>query len=151
MGHARVFVVSTLPDQQVSFALPLLRAQLPELDLHRLRQFAFRLGEAGGPRRAGMLGVWRQGREFPCGIVCYRVLEDLAAGEVLLAEHFVAMDLLDPDAVMAALIAEVEALALRMGCAGVRSIVHGPTRTVMARLLAAGYQAEGLLMSKQIS
>ena len=63
---------------------------------------------------------------------------DLTLSKVLVAGHFVAVDLLDPGAVLAALVEELDKLAKRLGCAAVRSLVHGGTPDPAESLDAAG-------------
>jgi hypothetical protein len=106
-----------------------------------------------GPRRGGQCGIVaarREGRQFPCGLFCYRVEEDLKLGKVLIADHFVAVDLLEPAAVLAALVEELDGLAKRLGCRAMRSLVHGGAPDVEGGLYAAGHRPEGasLLLKK---
>ena len=106
-----------------------------------------------GPRRGGQCGIVaarREGRAFPCGLFCYRVEEDLKLGKVLIADHFVAVDLLEPAAVLAALVQELDGLAKRLGCRAMRSLVHGGAPDVEGGLYAAGHRPEGasLLLKK---
>ncbi|MDR3539143.1 MAG: hypothetical protein P4L71_21795 [Acetobacteraceae bacterium] len=105
------------------------------------------------PRRAGSAGIvaaQRVGRDYPCGLFCYRVDQDLQCGKVLMAEHFVAVDLLDPTAVLDALVAELEGLAQSLGCGAVRSVVHGGEVGVTGGLAAAGLSPEGQLLQKSL-
>jgi hypothetical protein len=69
---------------------------------------------------------------------------------VLIADHFVAVDLLDPAAVLAAVVEELDSLARRLGCQAVRSLVHGGVPNVEGGLFAAGHRPEGvsLLLKK---
>ena len=93
-------IVRSLPPDQVLAVYPLVREVVPELDAGAWVRFARVLLS---PKRAGQGGIvaaWRPGRSFPCGLVCYRVENDLLRGRVLVAEHFVAVDLLDPQAVL---------------------------------------------------
>ena len=54
--------------------------------------------------QCGIVAASRKGRTFPSGLFCYRVEDDLTLGRVIVADHFVAVDLLDPGAVLAALV-----------------------------------------------
>jgi hypothetical protein len=62
---------------------------------------------------------------------------------VLIADHFVAVDLLDPAAILVALVEELDDLAKQLGCQAVRSVVHGGERDVADGLHAAGHRLEG--------
>ena len=90
--------------------------------------------------------VRREGRTFPCGLFCYRVADDLELGKVLTADHFVAVDLLDPCAVLGALVEELDILGKRLGCQAVRSLVHGGVHggapPVAYGLYVAGHRPE---------
>jgi hypothetical protein len=68
----------------------------------------------------------------------------------LIADHFVAVDLLEPGAVLGALVEELDCLAKRLGCQAVRSLVHGGAPAVAGGLYAAGHRPEGasLLLKK---
>jgi hypothetical protein len=129
---------------------PLVREAVPSLDLPAWLRFARQLTD---PRRAGQCGIVaarRGGRAFPCGLFCYRVEDDLKLGKVLTADHFVAVDLLDPAGVLAALVEELDGLAKRLGCHAVRSLVHGGVPHVEGGLSAAGHEPEdaSLLLKK---
>ena len=78
--------------------------------------------------------------------------DDLKLGKVLIADHFVAVDLLDPAAVLAALVEELDGLAKRLGCQAVRSLVHGGAPDIEGGLYAAGHRPEGAsLLLKKLS
>lgn len=129
---------------------PLLREAVPGLTLPAWLRFARRVA---GPRRAGQSGIMvvRRGpRPMPCGLFIWRRDEDLEHGAVLVAEHLVAIDLLDPEPVMAALVVELEALAQRLGCGGVRTMVIHPDAPITASLLAAGHTKEGAALWKRV-
>src|SRR6185437_5625572 len=98
------FIAEELMRDQVRSVYPLIREAVPAIDLPSWLRFAQQLT---APRRGGQCGiiaVRRGGRAFPSGLFCYRVEGDLKLGKVLIAEHFVAIDLLDSGAVLAALV-----------------------------------------------
>lgn len=144
------FTVRPLAPDEILSVFPLIREAMPEVDLAAWTNFARRLT---GRRlnSAGIIAAWREGRSFPCGLFCYRVDKTLAQGKVLIAEYFVAIDLLDPKAVLAALVEELEALGQRLGCAAVRSVVHGGEREVAGGLVAAGHAPEASLLLKALA
>jgi hypothetical protein len=144
------FIIEVLSRDQIRSVYPLVREAFPPLDLSTWLRFARQLT---GPRRAGQCGIVaarREGRAFPCGLFCYRVEDDLKLGKVLVADHFVAIDLLDPAAVLVALVEQLDGLAKRQGCQAVRSLVHGGAPEIEGGLYAAGHQLEGasLLLKK---
>jgi hypothetical protein len=135
------FIIDLLSRGQIRSVYPLIREAVPMIDLPTWLRFARQLT---GPRRAGQCGIiaaWREGRIFPSGLFCYRVENDLKLGKVLTADHFVAVDLLDPGAVLAALVEELDILAKRLGCQAVRSLVHGGA--IAGGLHAAGHRPDG--------
>ena len=80
---------------------------------------------------------------FPCGLFCYRVEDDLELGKVLIADHFVTVDLLDPASVLVALVEKLDDLAKRLGCQAVRSVVHDGASGVAEEFHAAGHRPDG--------
>ena len=144
------FIIESLAADQIRAVYPLVREAFPPLDLASWLRFARQLT---GPRRKGQSGIMaarREARVFPCGLFCYRVEEDLERGRVLVAEHFVALDLLEPQAVLNALVAELEALGTRLGCTAVRSLVHRPEQQIAGGLSAAGHARDGELLVKDL-
>ena len=137
------FVVEVLSRDQIRAVYPLVREAVPTLDLSNWLRFARQLTGSRRGASCGIVAARREGRAYPCGLFCYRVEDDLKLGKVLVADHFVAVDLLDPGAVLAALVQELDVLAKRLGCAAVRSLVHGGTPDIADSLGAAGHQPEG--------
>jgi hypothetical protein len=143
------FTVRALAPDEIRSAFPLIREAMPAIDLNAWTDFGRRLtGRRHG--NAGIMAAWREGRPFPCGLFCYRVGNILGQGRVLIAEYFVAIDLLDPKGVLDALVAELDALGQRLGCAAVRSVVHGSERDLAGGLVAAGHAPEASLLLKAL-
>lgn len=144
------FIVQPLAPDELRSVYPLIREAMPSIGLDAWLAFARPLtGRRALP--AGILAARRAGRAFPCGLVCYRVNCHLSIGRLLIAEHFVAVDLLDPQAVLAALVAELDQLGERLGCDAVRSVVHRGETAVASRLYAAGHAAEAALTLKPLA
>lgn len=144
------FIVHALPPDQLLAVYPLIRESTPSLEPGTWLRFGRQLLNGKRAGQGGIVAAWRQGRSFPCGLFCYRVDNDLLRGKVLVAEHFVAVDLLDPQAVLKALVEELDALALRVGCKAVRSVVHGGNDHVHSGLSAAGHEPEASLLLKPV-
>lgn len=144
------FTVRALAPDEIRSVYPLIREAMPAVDLAVWADFARRLT---GRRLAntGIMAAWREGRPFPCGLFCYRVDKTLGQGKVLIAEYFVAVDLLDPKGVLKALVAELDALGHRLGCNAVRSVVLGGEMTVAGGLAAAGHTPEASLLLKDLA
>ncbi|HET8997039.1 MAG TPA: hypothetical protein VFN42_10275 [Acetobacteraceae bacterium] len=144
------FIVRALPSDQLPAVYPLVREFAPSLEAASWLRFARQLVNGKRPGQGGIVGAWRLGRSFPCGLFCYRVDNDLMRGKILVAEHFVAVDLLDPQAVLSALVEELDSLAARLGCRAVRSVVHGGNDHVHSGLAAAGHEPEASLLLKPV-
>ena len=142
--------IELLAPDQLRSAYPLIREALPSLDLAGWLRFTRQTAAARRAGRAGVVAARRIGRPYPCGLFCYRVDQDLEKGRVLIAEHFVAVDLLEPAAVLAALVAELDRLGARLGCNAVRSIVHGTAVEVSGGLTKAGHIAAGTFLCKPL-
>ncbi|HEY1932083.1 MAG TPA: hypothetical protein VGG99_08730 [Acetobacteraceae bacterium] len=143
------FIVQPLTRDELRAVYPLIREAMPSIGLTAWLAFARPLlGRRA--TQTGIIAARRAGRAFPCGLFCYRVDSDLANGRMLIAEHFVAVDLLDPKAVLAALVAELDALGQRLGCDAVRSVVHAQEPTIAGGLVAAGHAPEASLMLKPL-
>lgn len=146
------FVIETLGREQLAAVYPLVREAVPSLSLTAWLRFARPLTGSRRGTHCGIVAARREGRSFPCGLFCFRVDHDLALGRVLVADHFVAVDLLDPGAVLTALVEELDRLAHRLECRAVRSLVHGGIRDVADSLDAAGHRPEDAsLLLKRLS
>jgi hypothetical protein len=145
------FVVEVLSRGQVRSVYPLVREAFPALDLAAWLRFARPFTSPRRGAQCGIVAARRRSRAFPCGLFCYRVEDDLKFSKVLIADYFVAVDLLDPASVLAVLLGELDGLAKRLGCQAVRSLVHGATSDLKGGLHAAGHHPEdALLLLKKV-
>jgi hypothetical protein len=144
------FIIEVLSRDQIRSVYPLVREAVPTLDLATWLRFARHLTSPRRPGQCGIVAARRETRLFPSGLFCYRVDDDLKLGKVLVADHFVAVDLLDPAAVLAALVEELDSLGKRLACQAVRSLVHGGARELEGGLYAAGHRPDNasLLLKK---
>jgi hypothetical protein len=144
------FIIEVLSRDQIRSVYPLVREAVPTLDLPTWLRFARQLTSSRRLGQCGIVAARREGRLFPCGLFCYRVEDDLKLGKVLVADHFVAVDLLDPAAVLTALVEELDCLGKRLGCQAVRSLVHGGAPELEGGLYAAGHRPDSasLLLKK---
>ena len=143
------FTVEPLSREQIRTVYPLIREAIPGLSLDAWLRFA---RAATGKRRSPLAGVIvarRTGHDFPGGLFCYRVERDPALDKVLIAEHFVAVDLLHPQEILAALARELDEVARRLGCKAVRSMVRRPD--IEGGLILAGHASEGSLLGKVLT
>ena len=139
-----------LPPEQASAVFPLLREAIPGLDLRAWLRFARRAADPKRAGREGIIVVVRAPRTMPCGLFVYRKEEELGHGNVLVAEHFVAVDLLDAEPVMQALITELDLVAKRLGCGAIRAMVLNPSSSTASQLASAGHRPGGSALWKDV-
>jgi hypothetical protein len=135
---------------EARLVFPLIRELVPGLGLKDWMQFA---RYATNPRRAeenGIVAVTRHGRAMPCGLFLYRRERQLSGKAVLVAEHFVALDVLDAQPVLDALVEELDALARRLSCDATRVLVPGEASLLRAGLQAAGHATTGVTLGKAV-
>lgn len=144
------FTCENLTPDQAATVFPLLREAIPGLTLEAWLRHARRLAHPSRAAQSGVMAVRRDARPMPCGLFIYHRTADLEHGAVLVAEHMVAVDLLDPEAVMQALVHELELLAQRLGCSGIRTMMIGKDAPIAGRLLAAGHARTGASMFKPV-
>jgi len=127
------FDVRRLAAEDARVAYPLLRSAEQAVPLEAWLGFV-RRAVRPGTARTGIMIATRTGHRFPSGLFCYRHHADLLLGNLVTADYFVAIDILDPAPVVGAMVRALELLGERLGCDAVRSIVH--TRAdLMARIL----------------
>ena len=139
-----------VPPDQVRTVYPLARETVPGLDLKTWVAFAQRITHPRRGTQSGIIAVSRRGRGLPCGMFLYRCEKQLPAGALLVAEHFVALDVLDPEPVVQALIAELDSLAERLGCSGIRVLVPGDDSLLREGLQAAGHRPRAVALGKPV-
>jgi hypothetical protein len=139
-----------LSPDQASTVFPLVREALPGLDLRAWLRFARRVASPRRAAREGIIVVVRKPRRMPCGLFVYHKEHELGHGPVLVAEHFVAIDLLDSEPVMAALVDELDALAHRLGCTAIRAMVMSQSSQLAGRLHDAGHRPAGEALWKDV-
>ncbi len=140
--------ITPLAATEIDIAFPLAREAVPGLDAASWRVHARAALSAARQGRGGIMVARRAGRPHPCGLVCYRRERELGRGAVLTASHFVALDILDPSPVLAALVAALETLAGELGCGAVRATVAPGNREVGVVLAAAGHLPDGETLRK---
>lgn len=149
-ARSTAFSCENLSPDQVGTVFPLLREAIPGLSLQTWLRHAKRLAHPSRARQSGIMAVRRHPRPLPCGLFIYRRTLDLKHGSVLVAEHMVAIDLLDPEPVMQVLVQELDALAQRLGCGGIRTMVIGADAPFASRLRAAGHAHTGATLWKAL-
>lgn len=150
LASMSAFTCNNLLPNEVNTVYPLVREVVPTLDLKTWNRIAKRLANPRRADQAGIRVVLRSPRQMPCGLFLYRREHDLAHGPILIAEHMVAVDVLDPQSVMSALVTELDALAGRLGCSAIRTMVLGQASLAASGLYAAGHRPEGATLWKPL-
>ncbi|HLY55308.1 MAG TPA: hypothetical protein VKS60_07105 [Stellaceae bacterium] len=127
-------------------AYPLIRSALPDLSPARWIAYARRA------QRSSTNGIMvvRGARPFPVGLFCYRVERDLAQGRVLMAHHFVALELREASPITAALVKGLDRLARDLGCDAIHSVLHGPEDAMAACFEGAGHHRAASVYAKTL-
>lgn len=115
----RKFVVEALSRTAVLNAYPLVHLAVPTLDLPAWRRFARLALDRRRGSLAGILVAKRAARRHICGLVCYRREPDLILGQVIRARNLIAIDILDTQSIILALISNLRSLARANGCSSV--------------------------------
>ncbi len=150
MASMSGFTCKNLSPDEVHIVYPLVRELVPTLDLKGWTRISKRLANPKRAEQGGIRVVLRSPRPLPCGLFLYRREHDLARGPILIAEHMVAVDVLDPQSVMSALVSDLELLAERLGCSAIRTMVLEQASLAASGLYAAGHRPEGATLWKPI-
>ena len=142
--------IHPLAANQLPLVYPLVRAVMPSVTLDSWLRYGRGLIGARQQGQSGVVACTRRGRALPCGMFCWRRERDPEKGEVMVAEHFVALDILDPRPVHEKLMAELERMGRAQGCAAIRSAIHNHSSGLQAAFLAAGHRPTGALLSKDL-
>jgi hypothetical protein len=151
----RIFAVRALRESELPQAFPLVHALIPRLRLEAWVRYARALGEVDGARAGVMSAFDEQG--YICGLFCYRMETGLEHGPKLLIEHACALDIIDRQGAIDALLGVVDDLARALFCAQidvhldqaqvVLSVPHGP---FISALRARGAILNGIRLSKPV-
>jgi hypothetical protein len=127
---------------------PIMRAVDPELKLSAWLTYARRMTRVKTGARTGIMVARRRGHKLPCGAVHYRLDRNMRYGQMLTAEHFIAIDLLYPHAVLSALFEALDGIAMACGCKAMRSILHDSGTDLLDKLRVAGHRRDGMTLTK---
>ncbi len=144
-----------LTPERVAQAFPLIQTALPAVTLEEWRDFALPLANPAGQSASGVVTVISE-QDFIVGLCCYRVEKSLHHGAVLMADPFVALDLLDLKAVASALADAIESLAREWHCTAIHTSLpatgaKGAENWLVRNLRSRGHQVESLRMCKLLA
>lgn len=126
----RTFTAKTLSADQAAQAFPLIQTIVPSISLEHWSDFVRLVNRPQAPqaRQAGIMTVQSE-RGYIHGLFCYTVGVDLRHGPVLSIENFVALDLVERELAVKALVNAMEKMAHRLDCRAIH--VHLPDELVL--------------------
>ncbi len=144
-----------LTPERVAQAFPLIQTALPSVTLEEWRDFALPLASPAGQATSGVVTVLSE-QDFIVGLCCYRVEKNLHHGAVLMADPFLALDLLGLKAVACALADAIESLAREWHCTAIHTSlpatgVKGAENWLVRNLRSRGHRVESLRMCKLLA
>jgi hypothetical protein len=142
------FVVEPLKRSQLRAVYPLVQHAGVSIDLKTWLRYARPLAEPHPNARRGAITVRRVQAKLPCGLFCYAREPDLVHGNVLRAEHFVALDIVNPDEALAALLDGLDFLSTQLGIRTVRAVVGPGEEAVTAVMRGAGLSTDAQIFTK---
>lgn len=119
------FSIEPISANQIDPCYAIVRIALPWIDLRRWRM-SVRHTLAAHPSRRGAITVRRRGRQFPCGVACYRCETDLEHGWIMMVRPLAAIDPLDNAPLLAALAHRLNEIAREAGCKAIRVVAQDP-------------------------
>ena len=87
---------------------------------------------------------------YICGVLAYRLDQDLRAGAILAVHLFTAVDLVNSLRTVRALLDAAEMRALELGCAGVQVRLYNEQAGLASRSRSLGLSSEAGLFWKKI-
>lgn len=142
------FVVTPLRRGQIRSVYPLIRHGGANIDLKTWVRYARPLADAAPGSRRGAITVRRVESKHPCGLFCYAREPDLVHGDVLRAEHFVALDIVNPAEALMALLDGLDYLSSTLGIRIIRAVVKPGDDDVSALMRKAGLSTDATIFSK---
>jgi hypothetical protein len=126
----RTFTAKTLTGDQSAQAFPVIQTIVPSITLEHWNDFVHLLthDDACQGRQAGIMTVQSE-RGYIHGLFCYTVGVDIHHGPVLSIENFVALDLVERELAIKALVNAMEKIAHRLDCHAIH--VHLPDELVL--------------------
>ena len=135
-------IVERLKPKHIRAVYPLMRLADPSISFARWLQYAGGLsGRDRAPR--GVLIAKRRSHLHPAGVVCYHCERDIDA-RMLVAENFVATDVLYPEALATALLTGLNSVAITLGCQAIRTVVTQTGTPLDAPMCMAALRLQGV-------
>jgi hypothetical protein len=109
------FLVQALAATKITDAYSFARLTIPGLEPQDWRRYALNIINHSG-KKSGILIIRRKARPHICGLVSYHCETELQSGRVLQLRHLAAIDILDPNPILSALLNHLAGIALRLHC-----------------------------------
>ena len=144
-------IVRPLETRQILQVYPLIREAIPTVGLDDWCRYARACIDPRRRRKiAGIRIAQHTDKLFPSGLFCYHLETGLLCKNTLIADHFVALDLVDPSVIARRLIADLDTLATSLGATEIRSVLHLRSGNSAQMLFAAGYHPYGIVFRKNL-
>lgn len=142
------YSIHALSPNEVPIVFPLVGAAYPMLDLKQWNDVAraFARGHAG---ECGLLGLRSEGGYF-CGLLIYRCDRNPWHEPRMAVDLFVALDLIESRAAVAALLEATEAKANALACLTVQIHIDHCQAALSRHVRQAGYSRTAELLTKAI-
>ncbi|WGF90791.1 hypothetical protein [Marinivivus vitaminiproducens] len=143
------FTAEPLSSANATIAYPLIRSFVPALRLEEWLGHITRLEQAEHAPLCGGILVRKHAARYPNGLALFRrEYGGLTERATLLAEHLVALHLLDVEPTLVALLGEIDRLAQRLGCDVIRTHCIGPACLLAPSLVRLGHVQDGVILRK---
>ena len=152
-GTLRVdeIIVRPLEIPQILQVYPLIREAVPTIGLDDWCRYARAQIDPRRRRRiAGIRVAQHPEQVFPSGLYCYHLDTGLLSKNTLIADHFIALDLVDPSVIARRLIADLDSLGTSLGATEIRSLLYLRSGNSAQMLFAAGYHPHGIVFRKSL-
>lgn len=143
------FTTFALGPEDIAVAFPLVRAIDVDIDLPRWRSFARRMIDAPPSSACGAIGL-RSAAGYVCGLLIYQVEHDLRHGTVLAVDLFTALDLLNEERAIHALMQVADAKSRELNCAATYTRIGATQKSLAEHFAAAGHRHEAMLFLKVV-
>lgn len=143
------FTTFALGPDEIGVVFPLVHATAADIDLPRWRSFARRMIDAQARPAYGAIGL-RNAAGYICGLLIYRAEHDLRHGAVLAVDLFAALDLLNEERPIRALMQVADAKARELNCAATHIRIGTSQKSLAEYFAAAGYSQEAILFCKTV-
>ncbi len=143
------FLTRPLERDQIAQAYTLIQSTDPTITLDRWSRFAHRLiAPPRVNRPAGIMTVQTEAG-YMCGLFVFEIVDDLRLTRTLTIRNVVAISLVQPDAIVCALLAAAESLAHLNGCAAITILVDpSADGWVTEQLASNGFHKTGFVSTK---